>query len=204
MIIREITKLELRSHDDIGEDDTETTINDLIEIKRRIKLFIDKWDKILWIDHYVETNNKIPSKDVVSEELGLSVSVASVYIEYYHNRQRFKMKDLAELLLDFNVYNDAVIWWFIIISSLKTYPSKSMWLIFGKVAEFTPGAVAIELLEKYRFDLTRFDAQQLDKVCQNIVIGSQYPVCAALRIAKWFNDRAKYDVARGIVYVSKT
>ena len=35
-------------------------------------------------------------------------------------------------------------------------------------------------------------------VAQNIVIGSQYPVCVALRIAKWFNDRAEYDVARGI------
>ena len=34
-------------------------------------------------------------------------------------------------------------------------------------------------------------------MCQNIVIGSQYPVCAALRISKWFTDRSEYDVARG-------
>ena len=38
-------------------------------------------------------------------------------------------------------------------------------------------------------------------VAQNIVIGSQYPVCVALRIAKWFNDRAEYDVARGIYLI---
>ena len=186
---REITKLELKSNEIQGED-PETTINDYIEMKRRINLFVDKWDKILWIEHYVDNNNGAkPSVEEVKNELELSNSVATVYLQYYDNMNRLKRKDLNELLLDFNVYEDAVIWWFLIISSLKAYPSKSMWLIFGKVAEITPGAVAIELLEKYRFDLTRFNAKRLDKVCQNIVIGSAYPVCASLRIAKWFNDR---------------
>eukprot|EP00483_Globobulimina_turgida_P006211 UN06221 len=75
-----------------------------------------------------------------------------------------------------------------------------MWAIFSKVAEYTPGSVAIQLLEKYQFDLTRFRAERLDKVAENIVIGSMYPVCASLRIAKWFKDRAYYDVARGDVF----
>eukprot|EP01084_Bolivina_argentea_P067703 123248_1 len=194
-LFREITKLELQAND-LNETDPETTINDLIEMKRRINIFVQKWDKILWIAHFVETNNRIPRINEVCEELEISNTVASVYIDYYHNMDRFQSKDLSELLLDFNVYDDAVIWWFIIISSLKTYPSKSMWLIFESVAEITPGSVAIELLEKYRFDLTRFNASKLDKVCQNIAVGSQYPVCASLRIAKWFNDRAEYDVAR--------
>eukprot|EP01084_Bolivina_argentea_P067702 123247_1 len=200
-LFREITKLELQAND-LNETDPETTINDLIEMKRRINIFVQKWDKILWIAHFVETNNRIPRINEVCEELEISNTVASVYIDYYHNMDRFQSKDLSELLLDFNVYDDAVIWWFIIISSLKTYPSKSMWLIFQKIAELTPGGVAIELLEKYRFVLTRFNSEKLDKVCQNIVIGSQYPVCAALRIAKWFNDRAEYDVARGELFMS--
>ena len=51
-------------------------------------------------------------------------------------------------------------------------------------------------MERYKYDLTRFEAEKLDKVCQNVVIGSQYPVCAALRISKWFRDREMYDVAR--------
>ena len=37
-------------------------------------------------------------------------------------------------------------------------------------------------------------------VAQNIVIGSQYPVCAALRMSKWFIDIAEYDVARGVYF----
>eukprot|EP01084_Bolivina_argentea_P025249 46956_1 len=138
-LFREITKLQLRVNEDIngGYEPKETTINDLIEMKRRINLFINKWDKILWIDHYVDTQGMEPTKDIIAQELGLSISVSSVYIEYYHNEDRILKKDLDELLMDFNVYNDAVIWWFIIINSLKTYPSKSMWLIFQKIAELT-------------------------------------------------------------------
>eukprot|EP01083_Nonionella_stella_P282358 960812_1 len=200
-LFREINKLEIRSTQYANTHaEPATTINDVIEMKRRIDFFIEKWDIILWIEHYEETNNKEPSKRVLSEELGLSTTVVSVYLDYYHDIERFKTKDLNELLLDFNVHNDSVIFWFIIISKLKQYPSKSMWLIFGRVAEITPCSVAIELLEKYRFDLTRFPANRLERVCQNIVIGSQYPVCAALRISKWFKDRAHYDVARGDLF----
>eukprot|EP01083_Nonionella_stella_P161426 528743_1 len=196
---RELTKLELQTNDQI-ETDAETTINDLIEMKRRIHIFVDKWDKILWIDHFIETNHRIPSLDDISETLEISESLASVYVQYHGNMDRIQRKDLNELLWDFNVYGDSVIWWYLIISSLKTYPSKSMWLIFEKVAEITPASVAIELLEQYKFDLTRFNATKLDRVCQNIVVGSSFPICAALRIAKWFFDRAEYDVARSKLF----
>ena len=42
----------------------------------------------------------------------------------------------------------------------------------------------------------RFESSLLQEVCQGIVIGSKFPVCASLRIAKWFLDRAYYDVSR--------
>ena len=193
-IHREITKLKLRA---IEKTEPETKINDYMEMKRRIKLFVEKWDRILWIEHYEENNNKLPSETEVVEELELSRSVAQVYLEYYEHIESHKTKDLDELILEFNVYNDVIIWWFEIMSLLKQYPSKSLWLIFEKVAEITPARVSIALLEEYQYDLTRFDAENLNRICQNIVIGSQYPVCTALRISKWFNDRAEYDIARG-------
>ena len=136
------------------DEEPETRINDYIEIKRRIDLFTYKWDKILWIKKYVEDYDKEPDKEEVAKEQELSESVAEVYLQYYHDIDRHKKKDLDELLLDFNVYEDAVIWWFKVIQLLKTYPSKSLWLIFEKVAEYTPGTVAIALLEEYKYDLT--------------------------------------------------
>eukprot|EP01084_Bolivina_argentea_P025248 46954_1 len=91
-LFREITKLELRSNEDINIEAAETTINDLIEMKRRVDMFIQKWDKILWVEHYVETNNELPTPKIISEELEISESVGSVYIDYYNHIDRYKKK----------------------------------------------------------------------------------------------------------------
>ncbi len=58
---------------------------------------------------------------------------------------------------------------------LTTAQTKSLWLLFNRVAQLTPGNVAIGLLDRYKFDLTRFAADTLNQLAQNIVIGSQYP-----------------------------
>ena len=219
--------MQLRSND-TKYGDKETTINDFNEMVRRIKLFTTTWDRILWIDKYIETNNgKMPKKETISEELGVSMDVASYCLDCHEQKEIKIDKNLDELLMDFNVYDDCILWWCIIIHILKTRSSLSLWLIFEKVAEsyvkfvaflpsllfviqsffifsllniVTPGNCAIQLLSEFELDLTRFDAEKLHAVAQNIVIGSQYPVCASLRIAKWFNDRASYDVARGIFF----
>merc|ERR1719361_2067695 len=113
---------------------------------------------------------------------------------------REKSKDVDELIGDFNVYNDCVLWWFITIQILTSTQTKAIWILFNKIGELTPGNVAIELLDRYKFDLTRFDAKHLEQLGQNIVIGSQYPICSALRMSKWFLDIAEYDVARGHIF----
>ena len=138
---RELTKLQLKANEDSSADFTEkeASINDVIEMKRRIYLFVDKWDKILWIEGYVDTNSKLPTDTIISEELGVSLAIAEVYLHYYDNIERTKKKDVDELLLDFNVYNDCVLWWFVIIQILTTTQTKSIWLLFNKVAELTPG-----------------------------------------------------------------
>eukprot|EP01084_Bolivina_argentea_P006468 12273_1 len=199
---RELTKLQLKANESSSADfsEKECGINDVIEMKRRIYLFIEKWDRVLWIDGYVETNGHLPKDFIISEELGVSISIAQVYLHYHQHMEREKNKDVDELLGDFNVYNDCVIWWFVIVQVLTTIQTKAIWLLFNTVAELTPGNVAIELLDRYKFDLTRFDADTLNQLAQNIVIGSQYPVCASLRMAKWFMDIASYDVARGHVF----
>ena len=140
---KELTKLQLKANESASGDfgEKEATINDVIEMKRRIYLFIEKWDRILWISHYVETNSKLPTSDIISEELGVSMNIAEVYLHYYDNLDRVKKKDVDELLLDFNVYNDCVIWWFVLVQILLTVQTKALWLLFNKVAELTPGIV---------------------------------------------------------------
>ena len=198
-INRELSKLQLKAKK--YGNNYELTEYDVTEMKRRIEIFKDKWDKILWIKHYHEINNETPTKQQIALELGLSLPLSSIYLEYYHDMDRYKDKDLEALFCNFNVYDDCILWWYLIITSLKTYSSKAMWLIFAKVALIAPHKISIELLQKYQKDLTRFDANELNKVTQQIVIGSRYPICTALQIAKWFQDRAKLDIARGVIYI---
>ena len=161
---RELTKLQLQANSSTSDfTEKESTINDVIEIKRRIQIFIEKWDRILWIEGYEDTNGKLPTDAIISEELGVSMAIAEVYLHYYENIERMKKKDVDELLLDFNVYNDCVIWWFIIVNMLCNQQTKAIWLLFNKVAELTPGNCAIQLLDTYKFDLTRFDAEHLEE-----------------------------------------
>eukprot|EP00485_Elphidium_margaritaceum_P015088 CAMPEP_0202731060 /NCGR_PEP_ID=MMETSP1385-20130828/186951_1 /ASSEMBLY_ACC=CAM_ASM_000861 /TAXON_ID=933848 /ORGANISM="Elphidium margaritaceum" /LENGTH=2462 /DNA_ID=CAMNT_0049397343 /DNA_START=90 /DNA_END=7479 /DNA_ORIENTATION=- len=197
--LRELTKLQLKANEEISASfkRREATVDDVLEMKRRINLFVEKWDRILWIGNYVDTTHGIlPSADTISEELGISLNVALVYLHYYATRERMQKNDVDELLLDFNVYDDCVIWWFVLVLVLTNTQTEAIWLIFNRVAELTPGNMAIELLDRYKNELTRYPEKRLEEMAQNVMIGSQYPICAGLRLSKWFMDIAKYDVAR--------
>eukprot|EP01083_Nonionella_stella_P291162 990764_1 len=198
-LFKEVCKLQLMVYK--HQEDEKTSLYDVTEMKRRIHSFVHKWDNILWIQHYEDINNNTPTKETIALELGLSMPSSQIYLEYYNNINRYKKKDLDELFCNFDVYNDCVIWWYLIITSLKSYPSKALWLIFARIALITPHKISLCLLSKYQQDLTRFDANELDKVTQKIVIGSQYPICTALAIAKWFQDRATLDVARAELFM---
>eukprot|EP01084_Bolivina_argentea_P009477 17697_1 len=79
----------------------QATVDDLIEMKRRINMFIEKWDRILWIDDYVEKYNGIhPTEEIISEELSVSKSAAEVYLHYHSKIDELKARDIDELLLE--------------------------------------------------------------------------------------------------------
>eukprot|EP01084_Bolivina_argentea_P223752 378523_1 len=49
-------------------NDHETSVDDFIEMNhvemnRRINFFIEKWDRILWIEHYFDTNSRLPTEE---------------------------------------------------------------------------------------------------------------------------------------------
>ena len=96
--------MQVKANEKVYEEKS-TTMSDYDEMKRRIYSFMDKWDKILSIDVYIETNGQIPTKEELSFEIGVSVEIASVYLQYHATKDAIKKKDLEELLMDFNVYN---------------------------------------------------------------------------------------------------
>ena len=106
-IDREITKLNLRA---IEHKVPETTINVYLEMKKRIAIFIEKWDRILWIKDYANANGKEPHEAVVSNEFTVSQQVAASLIQEYRDMDRNMERDFNMLLADYNVYDDAMIW----------------------------------------------------------------------------------------------
>eukprot|EP01083_Nonionella_stella_P077453 211552_1 len=132
----ELIRLKLRANEFIEK---ETTIDDVIEMKRRITSLVEKWDRIIWIDQYLQTNDRLPTLTIISEELGVPQLMARAYLKQHQNQAPEKEKEVDELLSEFNVYNDCVLWWPIIMSKLsKTQTNRVIWLLLNRVAELTP------------------------------------------------------------------
>lgn len=152
------------------------------------------------IDHYEETYNELPTKQQLADEFRLTQSKSKLYLETYADQAEQKKIDLDALLHGFNVHDDCIVWWKLIIYELKNEPRSAIWLIFEEIALSTPTPMAMRLLKEYKYDLTRFSTERVNRVCQNLVIGSEYPICAALMISKWMNDRAAFDISRSAIF----
>eukprot|EP01084_Bolivina_argentea_P221982 375836_1 len=195
-LFREITKLQLAAkkykHD---TQMTQLTEYDIFEMKRRITVFTNKWDKILWIQNYHHMNNKIPTKKTIALELGLSLVLSSMYLEYYNEMDRYLKNDLNQVFSNFNVHRDCMLWWYLLVTYLKKdSSSQAICLILSRVCLIAPHKISIQLLDKYQTDLlSHFDTNQLNKITQQIVIGSRYTICTALRVAKWYQNVAKQN-----------
>eukprot|EP01083_Nonionella_stella_P151296 483245_1 len=204
-LMKLITKLKLAAESDenLNNRKEHCDVSDYFEIKRRLQMFQNKWDKILWIDYYLDKYDSKPSAKILSEEQGVSMEIAEAYMKIYDgDKAKLLSKDLDELLQGFNPYNDCVLFWAVIIALLKVRSSESLFHVFARVAEISPGSVSIKLLNKYKLELSRYETEKVDQITQNVVIGSKYPVCAALRISTWFKDRASYDVSRAEEWIA--
>eukprot|EP01083_Nonionella_stella_P230214 814039_1 len=202
--MKKVSKLRVKFEaKNINKPKEHADVTDYFEIKRRLQMFQNKWDKILWIDYYLDKYDSKPSAKILSEEQGVSMEIAEAYMKIYDgDKAKLLSKDLDELLQGFNPYNDCVLFWAVIIALLKVRSSESLFHVFARVAEISPGSVSIKLLNKYKLELSRYETEKVDQITQNVVIGSKYPVCAALRISTWFKDRASYDVSRAEEWIA--
>eukprot|EP01084_Bolivina_argentea_P223754 378526_1 len=58
-----LQKLRLKNTGILDMNDHDTSVHDFIEMNRRINFFIEKWDRILWIEHYFDTNSRLPTEE---------------------------------------------------------------------------------------------------------------------------------------------
>eukprot|EP01084_Bolivina_argentea_P076826 139281_1 len=174
------------------------TMNDLNGLRTSIKLFIEKWDRVQWIEQYTNTHNYVPSSEVVVRHLGLiGTNEAEIYIEYYNDQQKHKQDDLSKLFSS-TKENEYFLWWVLILTEfIHRLP---VWAILYEVAEQTPGNVAVELLATYENTLLKCPEERIHELTQRIVFDSQYPICTTLYIANWYNELANKYVDRGDIF----
>eukprot|EP01083_Nonionella_stella_P098541 277150_1 len=197
-LLMELAKLQTKNEDFVQDKPLDYT--EFNEIRRRMNLFLQKWERILWIEHYEDAFNTLPSKKQIADEFGVTPVISTLYLEAYENIDKQKHQDLSQLFEGFNIIHDCVIWWKLMINELKNKPRKAIWIIFEEIALYTPTPVGISLLEHFRFDLTRFPEDSVDSVCKNLVIASSYPINASLEIARWMKERAQYDISRAELF----
>eukprot|EP01084_Bolivina_argentea_P287566 493451_1 len=166
-LLIEIGRLQTIYRDKVFVREKALDYADFNEMQRRIASFTQKWSVILWIKQYEKAFNELPSERQISQEFNLPSAISTLYLEASENVEHEKQNDLKDLFMNYNVYDDCIIWWCILISTLKYSQSSSPWLIFEQVAEITPTNVAISLLSHYEYELSKFDEKKYTTINSN-------------------------------------
>lgn len=117
-IIREISKLMDNEYDDIVDDTL--NIGDIQEFERRLFVFIEKWERIDWIDEYTrDWNGRLPTIETIEEELDIPNYVAIELLSSYKSREKEEEIDLNKLFEGIDISDHGVIWWSIVLGKLQ-------------------------------------------------------------------------------------
>eukprot|EP01084_Bolivina_argentea_P180001 310988_1 len=176
--------------------------DDIFKFERRLKIFTMKWERIAWIEEYVEDwNGKLPTIEVLEMELDVSVYIAIALISAYNQKEKEREIDFIKLFEGFDVFEHGIVWWSIILNKLQIQPQDSLFTVLHFIARELPTDACIKLLEHYKFQLSKFEAIEVDRLCQSVVFGSNYPLCTALRLCGYMKDIANADVSESDAFL---
>lgn len=194
-IMREIEKLQINEYEDIVDE--VLSVDDIFEFERRLGSFTKKWERIAWIEEYVEDwDGRLPTTEILEEELDVPFNVAVELLSTYGQKEKEEEIDLNKLFEGFDISEHGVIWWSIVLDKLQLQTQDSLWTILRFVLRELSTKVCIRLLEHFKFELSRFESIQIDRLCQAIVFGSLYPMCTAIRLSGYMSEAAERDLSR--------
>ena len=194
-IMREIEKLQINEYEDIVDE--VLSVDDIFEFERRLNAYTKKWERIAWIEEYVEDwDGRLPTTEILEEELDVPFNIAVELLSTYGQKQKENEIDLNKLFEGFDISQHGVIWWSIVLDKLQLQTQDSLWTILRFVLRELSTKVCIRLLEHFKFELTRFESIEIDRLCQAIVFGSFYPMCTAIRLSGYMSDAAQRDLSR--------
>ncbi|ETO10295.1 hypothetical protein RFI_27083 [Reticulomyxa filosa] len=142
----------------------------------------------------------LPTIETTSHALNIPVSMAEELMSSYKQKDRELHLDLQDMFEGFDLSDHAVLWWSILLHQLQ-FNREASWTVLEYIAKEIPTITALQLLNQFRFDLIRYDTEKLNKVCRQIVRGSQYPMHAALRISGFMQMSGSEDLSRESQYL---
>eukprot|EP01084_Bolivina_argentea_P156177 272159_1 len=170
--------------------------DDILEFERRLKIFTIKWERITWIEEYVEDwDGKLPAIEILETHLDVSIHTATSLISTYKQKEKERETDFIKLFECFEVIEHGIIWWSIILNKLQIQPQDSLFTVLHFIARELPTNACIKLLQHYKFQISNFKAIEIDRLCQSIVFGSNYPICTALRLCGYMKNIANAEVS---------
>ena len=113
-------------------------------------------------------------------------------------------RELPELLryMDVTTYGRPL--WYFCVDQLSTKDRPPLWCILEFLATELPTAMAIDLLERTRDALVRFQVEPLDSVCLKIIASSTYPIATALYLAAFMSENGVRDSSRSDQFRTKS
>eukprot|EP01084_Bolivina_argentea_P019597 36423_1 len=194
-IMREIEKIQINEYEDIVDEIL--SVDDIFEFERRLSAYAKKWERIAWIEEYVEDwDGRLPTVEILEEELDIPMGEATELLSTYGQKVKEEEIDLNKLFEGFDISEHGVIWWSIVLDKLQLQTQDSLWTILRFVLRELSTKVCIRLLEHFKFELTRFESIEIDRLCQAIVFGSLFPMCTAIRLSGYMSECADRDLSR--------
>ena len=116
--MREIEKLQINEYEDIPDEIL--SVDDIFEFERRLAEYTKKWERIQWIEEYVEDwDGRLPTTEILEEELDVPLHVATELLSTFQQKEKEQEIDLNKLFEGFDISEHGVIWWSIIMDRLS-------------------------------------------------------------------------------------
>jgi len=175
----------------------ELKTDDVIEFRRRLKRFQRKYDRIFVIQKYLEYNgDNRPSIPWIQNELDVTRETAIGLLKTFKNLEWEECNDLYGLFEGYDPDRNQVIFWTIVFEQLKSSPSKALWDVLKYIARVIATPIGLQLLEVFKFQLTKFDHREIDQLCKFLVSGATFQLACALRLSAFLKERGEYDTSR--------
>ena len=151
-----------------------------------------------------EEKEKDITKQIVSTKRRLSKFLYKYGDDYVDDDTMVLSQDrLTKLTKDVNM-NDkmGIYFWSLVLDkqSQKTYDC--LWPVLRYLGQELPTPVAVELMQLYRVELSRYPPNKIEGIAKAIVESSSFAIATALVFASYFMERAQKDLANTRLYDS--